>query len=148
MVKLLLIARKEMNSLLNQIDMKKLFLFVALFTWIGFSASAQVTKDSTTKVPRTDSKKVIDVKPPIDDFQVHHPQIDRMKNHWIVRDGKVMEVKDGKEQEMTTETEVSEGVWIRPNGDVVTKDNEVIRLKDNQYLDEKGKIHDKKMKSK
>src|SRR5690606_41030253 len=97
--------------------MKKLFLFVALFTWIGFSASAQDMKDSTKKESPTGTKKVMDVKPPVDDFQIQHPQIDRMKNQWIVRDGKVIGVKDGKEREITEEVEISDGIRIRPNGE-------------------------------
>ena len=128
--------------------MKKLFLFVALFAWIGFSASAQITRDSATNEPRTEPKERIENNLPVDDFKVHNPQMDNMKNHWIVRDGKVIAVRDGKEQEMTTETEVGDGVWIRTNGDVVTKDNKVMRLKDNQYLDEKGKIQNKRTTNK
>jgi hypothetical protein len=111
--------------------MKKLFLFVALFTWIGFSASAQVMKDSTKKEMRKESKEMKK------ESKMDH----RMTHHWIVRDGKVMEVKDGKEHHMTTETEVGGGVWIRPNGEVVMKDNKVVHLRSDQYLDTKGKIH-------
>lgn len=103
--------------------MKKLFLFVALFSWIGFSASAQVQKE-TKKEERMESKM----------------QMDHNKHHWTFKNGKVMEMKDGKETEMMTETKVGD-VWIRPNGEVVMKDNKVVHLKADQYLDDEGKIH-------
>jgi hypothetical protein len=103
--------------------MKKLFLFVALFAWIGFSASAQVKKE-TKKEEQKESKM----------------QMDHNKHHWTFKNGKVMEMKDGKETVMTTETQVGD-VWIRPNGEVVMKDNKVVHLKADQYLDAEGKIH-------
>jgi hypothetical protein len=46
---------------------------------------------------------------------------------------------------MTTETQVGD-VWIRPNGEVVMKDNKVVHLKADQYLDAEGKIHTMKQK--
>lgn len=107
--------------------MKKLFLFVALFTWIGFSASAQETQ----KDDRKDSEM----------------KMDQNKHHWKFKDGKVFEVKDGKKMEMTEETQVGD-VWIRTNGQVVLKDDKVVQLKEGQYVDEDGKIHDKMDKKK
>ncbi len=103
--------------------MKRLFLFVALFAWIGFSASAQVKKE-TKKEEHKESKM----------------QMDKNKHHFVLKDGKVMEWKDGKSTMMMTETRVGD-VWIRPNGEVVMKDNKVVHLKEGQYLDEKGMIH-------
>lgn len=102
--------------------MKKLFLFVALFTWIGFSASAQVQKEDTKKEEKKGAK------------------MDQNKHHWMFKDGKVMEMKDGMATEMTTETQVGD-VWIRTNGEVVQKDNKVVQLKAGQYVDEEGMIH-------
>lgn len=104
--------------------MKKVFLFVALFAWIGFSASAQDQKERT-KDQHKDSKM----------------QMDKNMHHWVFKNGKVMEMKDGKSTEMTTETKVGD-VWIRTNGEVVMKDNKVVHLKEGQFVDEKGKIHD------
>jgi hypothetical protein len=134
--------------------MKKTFLIVALFTWIGFSASAQITKDTATTETRTDSNKRIEPKmdPQMDSIDMRNDhwkknssRMDSMNHYWIFRDGKVMEVKDGREEEMTTETEVN-GVWIRTNGEVVMKNDKVVSLKEGQYLDKEGKIH--KMKDK
>ena len=107
--------------------MKKLFLFVALFTWIGFSASAQVKKE-TKKEERKEEQKEAKM------------QMEHKMHHWTFKNGKVMEMKDGKTMEKTTETKVGD-VWIRPNGEVVMKDNKVVHLKADQYLDEKGMIH-------
>ncbi len=106
--------------------MKKVFLFVALFAWIGFSASAQDQKERTKKDHQKDSKM----------------DMNQNKHHWIFKNGKVMEMKDGKSTEMTTETQVGD-VWIRANGEVVMKDNKVVQLKEGQYIDDKGMIHDK-----
>lgn len=103
--------------------MKKLFLFVALFAWIGFSASAQVQKESKKEEHKESKMKM-----------------DHNMKHWVVKNGKVMMMKDGKATEMTTETRVGD-VWIRPNGEVVMKDNKVVHLKAEEYLDAKGMIH-------
>src|SRR5690554_4605077 len=110
------------KQLLNQNNMKKIFLFVALFTWIGFSASAQEEKKEERK--ETERK------------------MDQDNHYFIMKDGKIMEMKDGKVTEMTTETQVGD-VWIRTNGQVVKKDNTIVKLKEGQYLDDQGKIHDK-----
>lgn len=114
--------------------MKKLFLLVALFSWIGFSASAQVHKEETKKEEKKEAKM----------------KMDHEKHHWVWKNGKVMEMKDGKSMHMTTETQVGD-VWIRPNGEVVMKDNKVVHLKEGQYVDSKGEIHNmmkKKMEEK
>lgn len=107
--------------------MKKLFLFVALFAWIGFSASAQVRKESKKEEHKEEHKE-------------SKMKMDHKMHHWVVKNGKVMMMKDGKETVMTTETRVGD-VWIRPNGEVVMKDNKVVHLKADQYLDAKGMIH-------
>ena len=104
--------------------MKKVFLFVALFAWIGFSASAQ--ERESEKKDKKESKM----------------HMDKDKHYWVFKNGKVMEMKDGKSTEMTTETQVGD-VWIRVNGEVVMKDNKVVQLKEGQYVDDKGMIHDK-----
>lgn len=108
--------------------MKKLFLFVALFAWIGFSASAQVPKETKKEMKKESKTKM-------DSEKMQHNM-----HHWTFKNGKVMEMKDGKTTEMTTETKVGD-VWIRPNGEVVMKDNKVVHLKADQYLDAEGKIH-------
>jgi hypothetical protein len=107
--------------------MKKVFLFVALFAWIGFSASAQVHKESKKEEQKEEQREA-------------KMQMDHNMHHWVFKNGKVMEMKDGKSTEMTTETHVGD-VWIRTNGEVVMKDNKVVHLKADQYVDEKGKIH-------
>lgn len=110
--------------------MKKVVLLVALFVWIGFSASAQV-QDSTKRKEHKGSTM----------------KWDKDKDHWIMKDGKVMQVKNGVKTEMMTETQVGD-VWIRTNGEVVMKDNKVVQLKNGQVVDHMGKIHTMMMKKK
>lgn len=102
--------------------MKKLVLLVALLSWIGFSATAQEQKKEQHK-------------------EGHRMKMEHQKHHWFWKDGKVMEMKDGKAVHMTTETQVGD-VWIRPNGEVVKKDNSVVQLKKGQYVNESGEIHE------
>ena len=104
--------------------MKKLILFVALFSWIGFSASAQVRKETQKEHP-TETKKM-----------------EKASHHWYFKDGKVMEMKNGKETAISAETKVGD-VWVRPNGEVVMKDKKVVHLKEGQYVNSEGKIHEK-----
>lgn len=115
--------------------MKKLFLFVALLTWIGFSASAQIRTDSSRQnMPlRTDSMQQ-DMPRPMEMQQNQNP------SHWTFKDGKVMEMRDGKSSELKSERKIGD-VWLRTNGQVVTKDNKVTQLREDQYIDEDGKIH-------
>ncbi|WP_164112168.1 MULTISPECIES: DUF6799 domain-containing protein [Sphingobacterium] len=101
--------------------MKKLVLSVALISWIGFSASAQEQKKEHNK-------------------EKHHMQKEHSMQHWCWKDGKIMEMKDGKSMQLTKETKVGD-VWIRPNGEVVMKDKKVVQLKADQYLDHTGAIH-------
>lgn len=100
--------------------MKRLVLLVALISWIGFSASAQEEQKEHQK-------------------KEHHMKMEHSKHHWFWKDGKVMEMKDGKAVHMTTETKVGD-VWIRPNGEIVMQNNKVVHLKAGEYLDEKGVI--------
>ena len=122
--------------------MKKLFLFVALFSWIGFSASAQVRKESTKKEVHKESKMGKDHKESKmkTDHEKSEMKMGHQNHHWVYKDGKVMEMKDGKSTEMKSETHVGD-VWIRPNGDIVMKNNKVVHLKADEYLDSKGMIH-------
>lgn len=60
--------------------------------------------------------------------------------HWCWKDGKIVEMKDGKSIHMTKETKVGD-VWIHPNGEVVMKDKKVVKLQTDQYLDHNGTIH-------
>lgn len=103
-------------------------LMLALSFCIGFSVSAQVPEKENEDMPTQEK-----------------PIANQDGEHWIMKDGKVIHVEMGVETIMDTETEVN-GVWIRPNGQVVKKDNKVIQLKEGQYVDSMGKIH--KMKKK
>lgn len=101
--------------------MKKLIFLVVLFSWIGYSATAQEQQKESQK-------------------KEHHMKMEPSKHRWFWKDGKVMEMKDGKTMHMTTETKVGD-VWIRPNGEVVMKDNKTVKLKESEYLDNNGVIH-------
>lgn len=115
--------------------MKKTILFFTLFAWIGFSAVAQVKETTKTNQQR----------PPENRSQVNKmdqdtTKYDRMSEHYLLQNGKIVYMNNGTESPFDQEKEIN-GVWIRPNGDVVMKDSKIVRLKENQYIDAKGRIH-------
>jgi uncharacterized protein with beta-barrel porin domain len=105
--------------------MKTLSLLIVAFA-LSFSVSAQTTKKDSTHA-KTHS-------------EYHHA------NHemYVLKDGKLMEWKNGKESAVMQEVTLPNGTTITTDGKVTWKDGKSQTLTNGQMVEMNGKIRDKK----
>lgn len=63
---------------------------------------------------------------------------------YMMKDGKLMLMKDGKESAVTQDVALSNGTTISTDGKVAWKDGKTETLKEDEWLGMDGKIHQKK----
>lgn len=99
-----------------------LILAVAL----SFSASAQTTTESSSQKMSTS--------------HMNHSKWEA----YMIKDGKLMLMKDGKESAVTQDVKLSDGTTISTEGKVTWKDGKNEELKADEWIGMNGKIHEKK----
>jgi len=62
------------------------------------------------------------------------------KNCYLMKDGKVWEVKDNKSVALTAEVVLKNGTRIKPEGTVITKSGEITILNEGDKIYESGQI--------
>lgn len=70
-------------------------------------------------------------------------KMDQKKDGVMMKDGKMMMMKDGKTSAMETETTLSNGSIVMPDGTVKMKDGKTMMLKEGECLDMDGKMRPK-----
>ncbi|HET7116387.1 MAG TPA: DUF6799 domain-containing protein [Hanamia sp.] len=105
--------------------MKNLSLMVIAVA-ISISASAQTKTEST---PRQMNKT-----------EHNHSKWEA----YMLKDGKLMLMKDGKESAVTQDVKLSDGTTISTDGKVTWKDGKTETLKTDEWIGMNGKIHEKK----
>lgn len=63
---------------------------------------------------------------------------------YMIKDGKLMLMKDGKESAVAQNVTLTNGTIISTDGKVTWKDGKSETLKSNQWIGMNGKIHEKK----
>jgi hypothetical protein len=58
----------------------------------------------------------------------------------MMKDGKMMEVKDGKTMPMDKEMTMSDGTKVMEDGTVMTKDGKKMMMKDGEHMSMDGKM--------
>lgn len=106
--------------------MKKILIAAFVLLAGVYSAHAQVTPQ------KTDTTK-------------HHSMM--MKDCVMMKDGKLMVMKGGKNMEMTEDMTLSNGTTIMKDGNVKMKDGKTTSLKNGDCIYMDGKIKRSKMKS-
>jgi hypothetical protein len=66
----------------------------------------------------------------------------------MMKDGKMVVKKDGKESPMTSNMTMENGTEVMTDGTVKTSDGTTMKLTEGECVNMKGKIHDKNMKEK
>jgi hypothetical protein len=118
----------------NKSCMKKLLILASVFVCTAGAVSAQ---DSTgQKMNKMD-----------------HGKMDhKMKDCVMMKDGKMMVMKDGQKTEMTEDMTLTNGTTVMKDGSVKTSDGKTMTLKNGDWVDMDGKMGSKmskdKMKSK
>lgn len=101
--------------------MKKLLLIPVL---LCFLTSGIMAQDSTMKKPQQKMEK-------------QHQMISEC---CMMKDGKMMHYKDGKETEIMKEMNMG-GVKVMPNGTCKMKNGKTVMLKEGECCDRKGVVH-------
>lgn len=112
--------------------MKKLiFVFVSIA--FSFASFAQ-----------TDTKEKVD-----HDKMTNHDQMDMSKvNGYMMMDGKMMMIKDGKMSRMKKAMKIGNGTKMMVDGTCVKKDGTKMTMKEGDHMDMAGNMHPKKGQSK
>ncbi|HXB44437.1 MAG TPA: DUF6799 domain-containing protein [Puia sp.] len=63
-----------------------------------------------------------------------------MNDYYVMKDGKVISMKGGKEATLAKTTKLSNGEMIMKDGNVKMKDGSMMMLKEGQYVDVNGKM--------
>jgi hypothetical protein len=72
-------------------------------------------------------------------------QSGKMKDCMMMKDGKMMVVKDGKTMSMNMDMTLGNGTMVMKDGTVKMKDGSTQMLKEGQYIDKNGKVGMMKM---
>jgi len=104
--------------------MKTLSLLIVAFA-LSFSVSAQTSSSTTNS--KTQSGY----------HNANH-------ENYVLKDGKLMQWKDHKENTVTQDVTLSNGTMISTDGKVTWKDGKSQTLTDGQMVDMNGKIHNKR----
>ena len=69
-------------------------------------------------------------------------QKNQLKDFYVMKDGKMWQVKAGEKSEMTQDVTLVNGTTVMANGTVKKTDGQAITLKNGQYVDLEGNIGD------
>jgi hypothetical protein len=64
----------------------------------------------------------------------------KMKNCWMMKDGKMMQMKDGKMMPMDKDMTLTNGTKCMANGDCVMKNGEKVKMKEGECMDMDGNL--------
>lgn len=101
--------------------MKKIFFIIAL-CFMGYGAFAQTDNRTTTPDPNAPAQTY------------RHP------NGYVLKDGRMMMVKDGNMTLIQKDMTLSNGTVIMPNGYYMEKGKAKMMLKDGQYIATDGSL--------
>jgi hypothetical protein len=74
-----------------------------------------------------------------DTFARTQPRTARMKNFYMMKDGKMMHMKSGKMMPMDKDFTMKNGTRCMTNGEFIMKNGEKMKLKEGEYMDMNGK---------
>lgn len=107
--------------------MKNLFLLLVAFA-ISIGASAQMKSDSSHS-------------------KTHHEYSHKNHEMYFFKDGKLMMSKNGAKSDVSQDVTLANGTTIATDGKITWKDGKSEMLKNGEWVDMKGKVHSKSMKS-
>jgi hypothetical protein len=110
--------------------MKKMFLLIAVFTLSTAMLHAQEKMEkSKTKMQ-------------------HNGMAHKMKDCVMMKDGKMMVMKDGSTTDMSEDMTLGNGATVMTDGTVKMKNGKTMKMKDGDAMSMNGKMEKMKMKSK
>lgn len=105
-----------------------------------FTAGVTLAQDDAVKKQEPAKQTEMKAKPATAATYTAEPAKCDNKNCCMMKDGKMVSMKEGKESPMTADVKLSNGSVVTPDGTLIMKDGTKRKLKNNECLDNHGKM--------
>jgi len=117
--------------------MKNSIKLIAILLLFATAGRAQITQPPQTPSP---AQQVTPMHVPMDTARAQMNAMNTLPDGFILKDGKVEQVKGGVLNPITQNQKLANGTWVMPDGTLKDVNNKTSKLQEGQLIETDGKL--------